>query len=104
MPETIAPSSATSLVLSGNSAGSAPSPTVGTKPLKCNGTLLFRGERRRALWAPRKSRGLLTHRHLRCNMTDPAGTAAIRPREALARGAPAGVAIPKLARIAAPLV
>src|SRR5215470_13497273 len=40
--------------LPGNSAGSAPPRTLGTKPLKFNGTSNFRGERRRALFRPTK--------------------------------------------------
>src|SRR5436190_23663129 len=69
MPDTMPCSPATVMSLPGNSAGSALPRTLGAKPLKFNGTSYFRGERRRALFAPRKSRGLLTHRKLRCNMT-----------------------------------
>src|SRR6516164_1539720 len=69
MPEMIAFSPATWTCSFGNSAGSAPSRTVGAKPLKFNGTLHLRGERRARPESPRKSRGSVTHRQLRCNMT-----------------------------------
>src|SRR6516162_8143860 len=69
MPDMIAFSPATWTCSFGNSAGSAPSRTVGAKPLKFNGTLHLRGERRARPESPRKSRGSVTHRQLRCNMT-----------------------------------
>src|SRR5262245_19326417 len=102
MPETIAPSPATSFRLSGNSAGSAPSPTVGAKPLKCNGTLVFRGERRRALRAPRKTRGLLTHSHLRCNMTDRPAEQPFAGSKALRRALPLRQQSPDLPALLSP--
>src|SRR6266576_2028498 len=37
------------MTLASNSAGSAPQPTLGAKPLKFNGTSHFRGEHERAL-------------------------------------------------------
>src|SRR6266566_1021496 len=69
MPDMIAFSPATWTCSFGNSAGSAPSRTVGAKPLKFNGTLHLRGEQRARSESPRKSRGSVTHRQLRCNMT-----------------------------------
>src|SRR5207245_1525222 len=69
MPDMIAFLPATWTCSFGNSAGSAPSRTVGAKPLKFNGTLHLRGEQRARSESPRKSRGSVTHRQLRCNMT-----------------------------------
>src|SRR5262249_47161129 len=84
MPDMIAFSPATWIFSFGNSAGSAPSRTVGTKPLKFNGTLHLRGERRRARKSPRKSRGSVTYRQLRCNMTKrPLGVGVFADRQPL---------------------
>src|SRR5262245_9829268 len=70
MPETIAPSPATSITLLGNSAGSAPPREIGRQAIEIQWD--FASPRRPPArpGTPRKSRGLLTHRQLRCNTTD----------------------------------
>src|SRR5215467_8519363 len=90
MPDMIAFSPATWTCSFGNSAGSAPSRTVGAKPLKFNGTLHLRGERRARPESPRKSRGSVTHRQLRCNMTKCPHAMRLLPTAGLARAASAG--------------
>src|SRR5262245_13328400 len=90
MPDTIAPSPATSISLSGNSAGSAPPRMVGAKPLKIQWD--FASPRRTPArpGTPRKTRGLLTHRQLRCNTTDrPATPGIFAARHPLSRYGPA---------------
>src|SRR6516165_4319347 len=87
MPDMIAFSPATWTCSFGNSAGSAPSRTVGAKPLKFNGTLHLRGERRARPESPRKSRGSVTHRQLRCNMTKCPHGMRLLPTAGLARAA-----------------
>src|SRR5215831_12201063 len=89
MPDMIAFSPATWTCSFGNSAGSAPSRTVGAKPLKFNGTLHLRGERRARPESPRKSCGSVTHRQLRCNMTKCPQGMRVLPTAGLARAASA---------------
>src|SRR5262249_37297711 len=69
MPETIAPSPATSDISLGQFRRLGTVADGGRQAIEIQWNLRPRGEHRGCPLRPRKARGLLTHRQLRCNMT-----------------------------------